>query len=129
MKTIKQYKSLEGSVPVECFINGLTKKQRDKIFQLLFLIATDANALTPPHVKAFRIEKYKGMYELRARMVKMIRIIFRLDEEGDIVLLHAFMKKHERSTEQALDISKARVAELNQFQATISTMLGGKENE
>ena len=128
MKAIKQYKSLAGTVPVECFINGLTGKQREKIYRLLFLISTDANTLKPPHVKAFRIEKYKGMYDLRARMVKMIRIIFRVDEEGDIVLLHAFMKRHERTTEQALDISKARVVELNQFQATISK-LGGLENE
>jgi len=128
LKAIKQYKSLGGATPVECFINGLTKKQCDKVYCLLFLISADANALKPPYVKAFRIEKYKGLYELRARMVKMIRIIFYLDEEGDIVLLHAFMKKHERSTEKALDISKARVLELIQFKATISK-LGGIANE
>ena len=127
MRTIKQYKSCDGKLPVECFINGLEKKQRRKVYNLLSLVSGDADALKPPHVKSFRTEKYKGIYELRIRLVKMIRITFYLDGEGDIVLLHAFLKNHERSTEKALDASKLKIAEINQAQASI-TKLGGVEH-
>ena len=121
MKNIYQYKSPDGVNPVGCFINGLDEKAQRKIGSVLKLISEDANVMKPPYVKAFRIEKYKGFYELRARMIHLIRIIFYIDEEGDIILLHAFLKKHERSTEQALDISKSRVADLKSETATKST--------
>ena len=127
MRIIKRYKSPDGKLPVECFINGLDKKQRAKIHKLLYLVSHDANALKPPHVKSFRTEKYKGLSELRVRLVKMIRIIFYLDKEGNIILLHAFLKNHERSTEKALEASKLKIAEINQAQATIIN-LGGVED-
>ena len=122
IRKIFQYKSLDGNCPVECFIDGLTEKQQTKVYGLIALIACEPNALNPPHVKAFRLERYKGLYELRIKLVKLIRIIFYITKEGDIVFLHAFFKKHDRATEQALEISKTRLIQLNLGQATTTNL-------
>lgn len=61
-----------------------------------------------PMVKAFRLDRYKGLYELRTRIKQMVRIIFIIDTCGNIILLHGFVKKHERATEQALETARAR---------------------
>ena len=117
MRKIFQYRSHDGETPVECFINGLEPKTRKKIHTLMMTVAAGNDTLREPYVKAFRLERYKGLHEFRAKMVKLIRIIFYLTEEGDIVLLCAFIKKHDRATEYALDVSKGRVSEIRSGRA------------
>ena len=44
------------------------------------------------------------MYELRLRINgSMIRVIFFLTDEDDVILLHAFYKRDKRDTEKALE--------------------------
>ena len=101
--------STDGLLPISCFINGLDSKLKKKIFKQLEMIENaKMNPLKPPHVKSFRVEKFKGLYELRTKIKKVIRIIFYV-KEGEIILLHAFTKKHERATEKALEIAIFRV--------------------
>jgi phage-related protein len=60
-------------------------------------------------IKAFRLDRYKGLYELRTRSKKiMIRIIFYFDPDDNIILLHGFVKKQDRATNQALETARAR---------------------
>lgn len=74
----------------------------------LHTISIQPDMLGPPLVKAFRLDRYKGLYELRTRIKQMVRIIFFLDDDGSIVLLHGFIKNHDRATEQALELARAR---------------------
>lgn len=74
----------------------------------LHTISTHPDTLGPPLVKAFRTERYKGLYELRTRIKQMVRIIFYLADDRTIVLLHGFVKSHNRATEQALELARAR---------------------
>ena len=106
---IYEYMTTDGLLPVGSFIDGLDLKIKKKIFKQMEILENNKNTLKPPHVKSFRVEKYKGLYELRTKIKKVIRIIFYLDKEGDIVLLHAFTKKHERATEEALKTAVFRV--------------------
>ena len=92
-----------GSDPIGIFISRLEPKMP----QIKVLTAPQCS-FQPPLVKAFRLDRYKGFYELRIRLRQMVRIIFYINTEGDIVLLHGFVKRHERATEQALETARAR---------------------
>ena len=58
-----------------------------------------------PYVKHFGIERYRALYELRAKSRNLVRITFTLTENGDILFLIPFIKRHRRDTMQALDAS------------------------
>ena len=90
---------------VSAFINSSNLKVKKKFDFILKYIADKKNQFKEPYVKHFTIEKYKRLYELRLKAAgTMVRIIFfNLDEDG--VLLHAFVKKDRRDTEQALEYS------------------------
>ncbi len=96
----------EGVPPLYDFLDGLEEKQRQKLFSLfaLLLQAPDA-AMREPYVKHFKIERYQALYELRAKSKNLVRIIFTLTEEGDVLFLAPFIKRRRRDTMQALDIS------------------------
>ena len=64
--------------------------------------------MQPPHVKAFRLPRDKGLYELRAKLRQMVRIVFCMDDSGNVVLLHGFIKKEARATDKALAIARRR---------------------
>lgn len=107
-RKVFSYIDPDGNAPVRDFLKQLEPKLQHKIHSQLKQLQVVPCSLRPPLVKAFRLERYKGMYELRTRLRKMVRIIFYLNEEEQIVLLHGFVKKHVRSTEQALEIARAR---------------------
>ena len=59
---------------------------------------------------------------LLIRLRQMVRIIFYINTEGDIVLLHGFVKRHERATEQALETARARKLALASGTADITKL-------
>ena len=97
-----------GSDPIGIFISRLEPKMQQKIRTQIKVLTAPQCSFQPPLVKAFRLDRYKGFYELRIRLRQMVRIIFYINTEGDIVLLHGFVKRHERATEQALETARAR---------------------
>lgn len=99
----------EEKKPVNDFICRLDGKTQRKIHVQLETLQRKDCPLQPPMVKAFRLDRYKGLYELRTRSKKiMTRIIFFLDPDDNIVLLHGFVKKQDRATNQALETARAR---------------------
>ena len=107
--TIYEYVTIDRLLPVGSFVNGLDTKIKKKIFKQMEILENDKNPLREPHVKSFRTEKYKGLYELRTKIKKVVRIVFYIDKDENIVLLHAFTKKHERATDKALGTAIFRV--------------------
>lgn len=95
--------SKDGENPIAAFAGNFNEKIKKKMRFVFHYISDERNPLREPHVKHFTIEKYKRLYELRLKASNtMIRIIyFHIDE--DIVLLHAFVKRDKRDTEQALE--------------------------
>ena len=95
--------SKDGENPIAAFAGNFNDKIKKKMRFVFHYISDERNPLKEPHVKHFTIEKYKRLYELRLKASNtMIRIIyFHINE--DIVLLHAFVKRDKRDTEQALD--------------------------
>lgn len=111
-RRICSYLSPDGSRPAEEFIRRLDGKLQRKIGSQLRMLANPAYSFAPPHVKAFRLDAYKGLYELRTREKQMIRIIFCICPDGTVILLHGFIKKEERATEKALKTARARMLAL-----------------
>lgn len=104
MKGIKVYKPPERAAPVARFIDSLDAKQREKVIrQLVVLPNTPRASLREPHYKHFTLERYRELYELRERGKVLVRIIFAIQPDGEILLLHAFVKRQSRDTMQALE--------------------------
>lgn len=104
MKGINIYTPPERAAPVARFIDDLEPKLRDKLIrQLIELPNTPRVNLREPHFKHFTLERYRDLYELRARGKVLVRIIFTIRPNGEILLLHAFIKRQSRDTMQALE--------------------------
>ena len=97
------YNGGEGKYQITDFIKKANPKIKKKFEFILRLIADENNQLKETYVKHFSIEKYKRLYELRLKAAgTMVRIIY-YEEDKNIILLHAFIKKDKRDTEQALE--------------------------
>lgn len=115
MKGIKVYTPPERAAPVARFIDDLEPKLRDKVIrQLIELPNTPRANLREPHFKHFTLERYRDLYELRARGKVLVRVIFTIRPNGEILLLHAFIKRQSRDTMQALEQSLNILARLRE---------------
>lgn len=113
MKGIKVYTPPERAAPVARFIDSLDPKLRDKLIrQLVELPRTPRASLREPHFKHFTLERYRDLYELRERGRVLVRVIFTIQADGDILLLHGFVKKQSRDTMQALEQALNILAQL-----------------
>lgn len=106
MDNIKVYQPPGEVSQVEAFIEDLHPKLREKlVWQIFRLSRTPPARLKEPHYKHFSIEKYRNFYELREKNRIVIRIIFTVLPNGEILLLHAFQKRQSRDTMRALEHS------------------------
>lgn len=107
------YKNDNEKKQIEEFIKNLNSKVKKKLDFVLKYIADENNQLKEPYIKHFSIEKYKMFYELRLKAANtMVRIIY-YSIDDKIILLHAFIKKDKRDTEQALEYALKLVERLD----------------
>ena len=113
MKGINIYTPPERAASVARFIDDLEPKLRDKLIrQLIELPNTPRVNLREPHFKHFTLERYRDLYELRARGKVLVRVIFTIRPNGEILLLHAFIKRQSRDTMQALEQALSVMAQV-----------------
>ena len=113
MKGINIYTPPERAAPVARFIDDLEPKLRDKLIrQLIELPNTPRANLREPHFKHFTLERYRDLYELRAWGKVLVRVIFTIRPNGEILLLHAFIKRQSRDTMQALEQALSVMAQV-----------------
>ena len=92
--------------PLCQFFKSLDEKQRQKLLSLFIMLLQAPQAIMrEPYTKHFSLERYQSLYELRAKSKTLVRIIFTLTDEGDVLFLAPFIKRHKRDTMQALDAS------------------------
>ena len=103
----------DGVPPLFDSFGDLDEKQRQKLLSLFsMLLQAPAAVMREPYVKHFRIERYQSLYELRAKSKNLVRIIFTLTEDGDVLFLTPFVKRHKRNTMQALERSLEYLAHI-----------------
>lgn len=106
MKGILIYQPVDRTAPLSDFIDGLEPHLREKILLRLYqLTLPQKPELKEPHFKRFSLERYRGLCELRVKSKVLIRIIFCFCPNGDVLLLHGFIKRQNRDTMQALEQS------------------------
>ena len=106
MKDVFVYQPPGGSAQVALFIAGLDTKLRAKLLrQIIPLPRMPPSILREPHYKHFTLERYRSLYEVRAKNGVAVRVIFTILPEGRVLLLYGFSKRQSRDTIRALDQS------------------------
>ena len=106
MKDVFVYQPPGGSAQVALFIEGLDTKLRAKLLrQIIPLPRMPPSILREPHYKHFTLERYRSLYEVRAKNGVAVRVIFTILPEGRVLLLYGFSKRQSRDTIRALDQS------------------------
>lgn len=124
MKKVFLYISPSGESPFLRFLSVIEPKLRARLVQGIGNLAAIPEYMTEPHVKHFSLERYAALYEYRARMRIMVRVIFTLDAEGNLLLLHPMVKKRDRNTMQALETSLRMLEQLKQGEASLAEYTG-----
>ena len=119
MKKVYLYVSGDGEIPFLRFLDVMEPKMRAELVQGLRNLASIPAYMAEPHVKHFALERYCALYEYRARLRVMVRVMFSLDKSGNILILHPMVKKRDRNTMQALEASLKMLAELEQGAASL----------
>ena len=78
--------------PLYDFFNDeLNEKQRQKLLSLFALmLQAPVSVMREPYVKHFTLERYSSLYELRAKSKTLVRIIFTMTPDGDVLFLTPF---------------------------------------
>lgn len=120
MRKIYLYTEPDGNIPFLQFLSVTDEKMRQKIKAGLYCLTQFPEYMTEPHVKHFTIDRYKSLYEFRERIRILVRVIFTLDKAGNIIILHPFVKKHDRNTMQALESSLRMLRQLENASASLT---------
>ena len=106
MKGILIYQPPDKSAQLPAFIDGLDPRLREKIIMQLYQLSQpNKPELREPHFKRFSVERYRDLCELRVKNKILVRIIFCYRPNGQVQLLHGFIKRQKRDTLQALEQS------------------------
>ena len=113
MRGILIYQPPGQTETVGAFIESLDPRMREKLnWQLFRLAYVRPCQLREPHFKHFSLERYRDLYELREKGKQLVRIIFIVRPNGEVLLLHGFYKRQKRDTNLALEQSLRILAEL-----------------
>ena len=85
--------------------------KRNDIQRIFLLLPTPETAMWEPYVKHLGIERYRVLYELRAKSRNLVRITFTLRETGGLLFLIPFIKRHRRDTMHALSAALRLLAQ------------------
>lgn len=112
MKNIFVYRPSGRAPQVAAFIDGLEPKLREKLLrQIIPLPRMPPSILREPHYKHFTLERYRSLYEIRAKNGIAVRIIFTILPGEKVLLLYGFSKRQSRDTMRALEQSLRILAE------------------
>ena len=105
MREILFYRTTNGSCPVEDFLDGLRPKHAQKVVWVLQLVK-ELPFVPCQYLK--KLESTDGIWEVRSRLNNRIaRTLFAVVDE-EIVLLHGFIKKQQKTPQEELDLAKKR---------------------
>lgn len=101
---IKMYHTASGSSPVEKFVKSLDATSIAKLGYQLRLLQEFGPNLGMPHARSLG----HGLFELRIRGKREIRMFYYLGEGRTICMLHAFVKKAQKTPARELFVARKR---------------------
>jgi len=113
MYDVKFYEKLNGSSPVEEYLDSLHVSCRAKVVAVIQKLIVEGYKLRVPYVKSFTDKKYAGLKELRVKCDDTIeRVIFFKEHNGAYYLLHGFTKKTQKTAKSDKEIARKRMNEV-----------------
>jgi len=107
---IEYYTRLNGTSPINEFVDALSDKTRVKTIETFGLLQDYGLEAGMPHVKP--LSGMRGAWEVRVKSNKNIyRYPFIIDG-GTAIILHAFVKKTQKTPEKELKMIKKRAKEM-----------------
>src|SRR3989338_7718779 len=104
--TVDFYEEKDGSAPVEGFLAELPKKHRAKALAIVRLLEEAGPTLPFPYSSQVRGK----IRELRTQQGKdRIRILYFADKERHFILLHAFIKRTAKLSENDIGTAERRM--------------------
>ena len=110
MFDIRFFTTQSGREPVQEFIRAEDQKARDKIYEVLTYLQTYGFHLPTPYLR--RMSGTKHLWELRIKYQKQYRIFLARIDEQTIVLLHAIIKKTQKTPQRDLELARRRLREV-----------------
>lgn len=106
---IRFYETARGDKPIEEFLLRLGNKERAKCLDYFDRLAEHGNSLPGNYIKYLQ----GGLWELRPEFggVEFRFFYFIVTAAGEIVILHAFKKKTQKTPERDLSLALKRMAE------------------
>ncbi|MDP3889049.1 MAG: type II toxin-antitoxin system RelE/ParE family toxin [bacterium] len=98
---------ISGSEPVKDWIKSLSKKDKRVIGHDLLVLQYNW-PLGMPLVKSLG----KGLWELRSNLSNRITRIIFVPKKDKIIVLHAFVKKTQKTPSNEIEIAKRRLKEI-----------------
>jgi phage-related protein len=106
--TVENYIDARGHSPVEEFFDQLPANDRARIDQTIGLLEEFGLQLGPPYVKHLEGK----LWELRVRAGRRsYRVIYFAFTEQRFILLHAFLKKTQKTPRREIATAKRRLAD------------------
>ena len=102
----KFYKTASGKMPVKEWMNGLLPEDAEVMEETIRAIALNPT-IGLPHRRS--IKGHKGLWEVRANLSNGIGRILCFTHQGDMVLLHGFNKKSQKTPKREIDTAKKRM--------------------
>jgi phage-related protein len=105
---IRYYHLSNETSPVFEFIESLSEKAQAKVFRTIDLLAEYGLQLREPHVK-----KLTGtsLWELRVLGEDSIRVFYIVAENSQLLMLHGFKKKSQKTPKNEIKIALNRLEE------------------
>lgn len=103
------YQTPSGRRVVEDFIDNLDTTARSKTIRQIELLATYGVELGMPHAKMLG----NGLFELRVRGKREVRVFYVHIATRRIILLHGFVKKTQATPRKELEIARKRRQDVN----------------
>lgn len=102
------YVSKNGFEPIKLFLDSLDEKQQTKIIRILQYIREYGLFSVIPHLK-----KLSGLplWEIRILGKDNIRLLYILEHQYNVVVLHGFIKKTQKTDRQDINIALKRYME------------------
>lgn len=108
--TVKFFQTSNGKSPIEDFITEQDINTRAKISLSIRLLANQGPFLKPPYIKKLQ----NKLYEMRISADVQIRIFYTI-LKSEYYLLHAFVKKTQKTPLKELKIGIKRMNEITLF--------------
>lgn len=101
------YQTSRGSYPVKEFIEKLDSRTKSKVTDAIKILQESGTLLKPPYMKKLM----KSLFELRIKSKVAVRIFYSQHTQT-YYLLHAFIKKSQKTPVKELRIAIDRMKEL-----------------